>query len=109
MNFERTGQRVIDIMLGDTIVRPSHDTLKGGRINSVSIYIPFNVQEGSVRYADRLDCANAIDEERKTLKLVMHALRDNPKVDGIILFKGTIEGIFFIKNFKKQISTILMK
>lgn len=83
---------MVDILLGNTIVRPNHDTLKGGRISSVSIYIPFNVQEGNVRYAGRLNCVNAIDEKSKTLKLSLKALRDNPKVDGIILFKGTIEG-----------------
>lgn len=61
----------------------------------MSIYIPFSVTKGGyVRYANRLDCDNAFDEKRNTLKVVMTALRDNPKVDGIVLFKGNIDGKF---------------
>ena len=83
-------------MLGDTVVRPNHDTLKAGRVSSVGIYIPFELKNDQIIYADRIDCQNAYDAPNSSLRLKMVASRDNPKVDGIVLFKGTIEG----KSFK---------
>lgn len=91
MNFERLNQRVVNILLGETIVRPSHDTLRSGRISSLNIYLPFTVSKRKVTYAGKTDCQNAIDENAN-LRLRFEPLIDNPKVDGIIMFKGKLEG-----------------
>ena len=91
MNFERLNQRVVNILLGDTIVRPSHDTLKAGRISSLNIYIPLTLKNGKVTYSGKLECVKALDAS-SNLRLRFEPLIDNPKIDGIILFKGKLEG-----------------
>lgn len=94
MNFERLNQRVVNILLGDTIVRPSHDTLRAGRISSLNIYIPISLRNRRVTYAGKLECSNAMDAS-SNLRLRFEPLIDNPKVDGIIMFKGKLEGTFY--------------
>ena len=94
MNFERLNQRVVNILLGDTIVRANHDTLKAGRISSLNIYIPFSLNDGKVVYAGKFECEEAMDGQN--LRLRFEPLIDNPKVDGIVMFKGKLEGIFVI-------------
>jgi hypothetical protein len=78
-------------LLGETIVRPSHDTLKAGRISSLNIYIPFNLTNGKVTYAGKFECDSAMDDNHN-LRLRFEPLIDNPKVDGIVMFKGTLKG-----------------
>jgi Malectin domain len=94
LNFFYTNQRVCHIYLGDTVVRPNHDTLKGGRQSQVSIYLPFNLKDGKVTYARHMDCQNSYNQATRTLRLRFKKVIDNPKVDGIILFKGRLEGIW---------------
>lgn len=94
LNFFYTNQRVCHIYLGDTVVRPNHDTLKGGRQSQVSIYLPFNLKDGKVTYARHMDCQNSYNEATRMLRLRFKKVIDNPKVDGIILFKGRLEGIW---------------
>lgn len=92
LNFFYTNQRVCHIYFGDTVVRPNHDTLKGGRQSQVSIYLPFTLKNGQITYAKHLDCENSYNRDTKTLRLRFKKVIDNPKVDGIILFKGKLEG-----------------
>jgi len=80
-------------------VRHNHDTLKAGRVSSVSIYIPFHKEGMKITYAGRTGCLNAIDPHSGHLKLRLHAVKDNPKIDGIILFKGSISGKKIRLNF----------
>lgn len=74
------------------MVRPNHDTLKGGRQSQVNIYIPFSLRNGQITYAKHMDCENAYDSRTGKLRLRFKKVVDNPKVDGIILFKGKLEG-----------------
>ena len=91
-------------MLGDTVVRPNHDTLKAGRVSSLNIYIPFELKDDQqIIYAGRVNCQNAFDTSKNRLRLKMVASRDNPKVDGIILFKGTIDGKLQINYFRNKL------
>lgn len=93
LNFMYTSQRVSHIYLGDSVVRPNHDTLKGGRQSQVSVYIPFRLRANVVTYADHMLCEKAFDESTKTLRLRFKKVLDNPKVDGIVLFKGRLAGM----------------
>jgi hypothetical protein len=81
----------MNILIGDTIVRPSHDTLKAGRISSLNIYVPFNLKDGVVVYANKYECENGMDEGNN-LRLRLEPLIDNPKIDGIVMMKGTLKG-----------------
>lgn len=91
LNFMSTGQRVAHVYLGDSVIRPNFDTLKGGRQSQVSLYVPFKLENGQVYYAGNRLCEQAFDRSSSTLKLRFKKVIDNPKVDGIILFKGTLE------------------
>jgi hypothetical protein len=92
LNFMYTKQRVCHIYFGESVVRPNHDTLKGGRQSQVSIYLPFTLKEGQITYAGHMDCDKAYDPATRTLKLRFKKVLDNPKVDGIVLFKGKLTG-----------------
>jgi len=92
LNFMYTKQRVCHIYFGDSVIRPNHDTLKGGRQSQVSIYLPFTLKEGQITYASHMDCERAYDPSTRTLKLRFKKVLDNPKIDGIILFKGKLVG-----------------
>lgn len=76
-------------------MRANHDTLKAGRLSSLNIYIPFNLSNGKIVYAGKFECENALDKNSH-LRLRFEPLIDNPKVDGIIMFKGKIEGKFLL-------------
>ena len=90
LNFNNVNQRVTHIFLGETVVRPNHDTVRGGSKAQVSVYIPFNVRNNRVLYMKDIECDNALTSS-KALRLRFKAVYDNPKVDGIVLFKGTLE------------------
>lgn len=90
LNFNNVNQRVTHIFLGETVVRPNHDTVRGGSKAQVSVYIPFSVRNNRVVYMKDIECDNALTSS-KALRLRFKAVYDNPKVDGIVLFKGTLE------------------
>lgn len=90
LNFNNVNQRVVHIFLGDTVVRPNHDTVRGGSKAQVSVYIPFSVKNNRVVYLKDLECENALTSGR-AVRLRFKAVYDNPKVDGIVLFKGSLE------------------
>ena len=91
LNIMFTNQRVCHIYFGDSVVRPNHDTLKGGPKAQVPIYLPFSLKQGTVTYANNMFCEKAYDPSTKTLRLRFKKVSDNPKIDGIILFRGKLE------------------
>lgn len=91
LNLMYPGLRVFHIYFGDSVVRPNFDIIKGGRQSQVSLYLPFSLRLGEIQYANYLDCEKAYNSNTKTLRLRFKKYIENPKIDGIVLFKGKIE------------------
>lgn len=88
-------RRVFHIALGDQIVRKDFDINEGGIVCSTPIYIPFEVtSSGKVIYNKKFECANAYDLGTSSLSFFLQPKVEHPKIDGLILFKGELEGIF---------------
>ena len=96
VNFAMVGKRVTNIYLGDTKVITNHDTLKAGRLAAVNLYLPITIKDNQeVIFDGHTACLNAFISSRLSLKF--EPVKDNPKVDGIVVFKGTIDGNSFLK------------
>lgn len=62
-------------------------------VASTPIYVPISIKDdGTVIYNNRVNCANAYDMESRTFTLRLKPKIENPKIDGIILFKGKLDG-----------------
>ena len=62
-------------------------------MSALNIYIPIQKVGNDIIYAGRLACQNAYDANSGSLRFRMQAVKDNPKIDGIVMFKGTIDGM----------------
>ena len=104
VNLMYTNSRVSHIYFGDTVVRPSYDTLKVGNKQQVSLYLPFTLKNGKLVYTKNTECEKAYDSNSKLLRLRFKKVLDNPKVDGIVLFKGKLEetNFFFLDDMRRE-------
>lgn len=100
--FEEQGNRVWDVLVGDTVVLERLDVAKeAGRFASVNQYIPFTFKNGKVlltpisrhgKTSTDAEARNSYDSRKGTLRISFkHLGKDNPMINGIILFKGQLE------------------
>ena len=97
MYFEENGKRVFNILFGDTLVVEGIDIFeKVGKYAAYDEYIEFELNDDIIYYKGKA-CANAYKFMSKKLILGFEKTdRDNPKVDGIILFQGTLDGKYIL-------------
>lgn len=85
--------RLFHIALGDNILLKDFDIHDGGDMSISPIYIPFSINnEGLVIYDDKRECHGAYNKDSKVLSVNLKPHVEKPKIDGLVLFKGTIEG-----------------
>ena len=81
------------MMFGKTHVKKELDIAKAaGKHAAHNVYYPF-VFDGSRILYNRKECQDAYDPSTRSLKLVFkHLGIDNPMVNAIILYEGTLKG-----------------
>jgi len=92
LTMDRIGARVFNIKFGDFKVVDGLDIFdKAGRNTAYEKYIEFELKDDEIFYQDHV-CSNAYRFKDKKLVLEFEKTdRGSPKVDGIILFKGTLK------------------
>jgi len=91
LTIDRTGARLFNIKFGDKKIVDSLDIYhKVGRFTAYEEYIEFELKDDEIFYQENV-CSNAYKFKDKTLVLEFEKTDQGlPKVNGIILFKGTL-------------------
>lgn len=90
--FNRVNEKVFDVSLGNLKVIKNLDIYKKvGRETAYDEYVEFELKKGKVYYKGK-EASGAYDEDEKKIKLkFLKGSNDNPKINGIVLIKGTIQ------------------
>ena len=99
--FNNRGEKIFDVALGkEKIIKNLDIYNKVGKAEAYDEYIEFEIRNRQVYYKNKL-CNKALDEE----KLLINFLKgkaDNPKVNAILLIKGTLKDTDYIEKRKKD-------
>ena len=113
VNFMGEGSRVFNIKLGKDYVKKGFDILRGGHTAEVNLYIPIELNEKKEIIYNGSVLKNAFQSNH--LNLVFEPVADNPKVNGIILYRGDLKDTDYhnleqIRSaWDKQFKTIMEK
>lgn len=93
MYFQKEGQRVFDIKIGDTIVISNFDVIQktGARYAAHEEYFEFEVRDAAV-YVNGAKITNGLKAGSIQLTFAK-GKADNPIIQAIILYQGPLEGI----------------
>lgn len=91
MHFKEANKRAFNIVFGDKVVVEKLDIVgKVGPFAAYDEYIEFTFENGKVFFRGE-PCENAFDVETGKLKVTFQKIGvDNPKVDGLVLFRGPL-------------------
>lgn len=94
MYFEKPGQRVFDIKIGDTIVIADMDVIEksGGKYAAHEEYLEFEIKDAAV-YVNNAKIKNGL--KAGTLQLTFSKGKaDNPIIQAIVIYNGPVECTF---------------
>lgn len=99
--FDNKGRKVFNIALGSEIVVADLDIYsKVGKFSPYDEFIEFDIKQKTLYFKNTpISTAYKADKNVVVVNL-MKGARDNPKINGIVLVKGTLEGIIYIKWFR---------
>ena len=85
--FTRANEKVFDIALGKkTVVKNLDIYEKVGKGNAYDEYVEFTLKNNKI-YFNGNECNGAYENEQLKLKF-LKGYKDNPKINGILLYKG---------------------
>jgi Malectin domain len=92
LNFHMVRQRSMRVLIGSHEVIPEFDIVRAAaNFTQVPIYLPFTVlEDGTLLYNDQKNLPDGIVDTNK-LHLTLERITDNPKIDGLILFKSRLD------------------
>lgn len=96
MYFEKQGQRVFNIKIGNTVIIENMDVYAkaGAKYAAHEEYIEIKVQDGEVYYKDVV-IPNALS--RGQLQLTFSKGKaDNPIIQAIVVYNGPVTGTFWV-------------
>ena len=90
--FNSKGEKVFDFKIGDTTILENIDIFeKVGKNNAYDEFIEFELKNNKI-FVDGKEAANGYDEENKKLQISFDKKdKDNPKINAILIVKGTIK------------------
>lgn len=99
--FNEVNEKVFDVALGKEIILKDIDIFaRVGKAQAHDEYISFELQNNRV-LVNRKEITGAYDVSSKLLKLrFIKGLKDNPKINAILLIKGDINGNISILNIR---------
>lgn len=100
--FNSANEKVFDINIGNKLVVKHLDIYsKVGKSTAYDEFVEFEIKNGKAYLNGKL-ADNGYDSSNNTLKVVFKkAERDNPKINGILVIKGTLQDTDYA-NFKLQ-------
>lgn len=92
MYFEKAGQRVFDIKIGDTVAVADMDVIakSGGKYAAHEQYLEFEIKDASV-YLNNVKVKNGLKGGNLQLTF-SKGKADNPIIQGLIVYQGPVEG-----------------
>jgi len=94
--FNEKKKRVFNLKFGDRIVANEIDIVAlVGKSAAYDEYTEFELKDEAIYFKGAI-CPSAYDPINKNMRVVFEKTSyDNPKVDGIVLYRGTLDGIIF--------------
>lgn len=101
--FQSVGEKVFDVSLGKMTIIKNLDIFKEvGKATALDKYIEFKIKNGVVLVNGK-EAKNAFDPNQKVLKIkFIKGSRDNPKINAIVIYNGSINDTNFAEEKKKQ-------
>lgn len=91
--FTSENEKVFDVALGRKTVIKNLDIFSVvGKLNAYDEYLEITLKDDKIIH-NKSEAVGAYDPSKKTLKLsFVKGPKDNPKINGIVVLKGTVEG-----------------
>jgi len=104
--FSNPNEKIFDINFGDQNIIKNLDIFKNaGKNFAYDEYIEFIIKNDNVYFNNKL-ISSAFNKEKKTLNIkFIKTIKDNPKINGIILVKGTIDDTDY-DEYKNKLESI---
>jgi hypothetical protein len=104
--FSSSNEKIFDINFGDKTVVKNLDIFKNsGKNFAYDEYIEFVIKNGNLYYNNKV-ISSGYNKEKKTLNVrFVKTLKDNPKVNGILLIKGTIDDTDY-DDYKNKLESV---
>ena len=101
--FTSTNEKVFDVAFGKLTIIKNLDIFKEvGKAAALDKYIEFKISNNQV-FVNGKEAKNAYDYKQKVLKVkFLKGSRDNPKINGIVIYNGSINDTNFAEEKKKQ-------
>ena len=100
--FTNKGDKVFNVALGrETVIKNLDIYNKVGKAYALDEYIEFEIRNKQVYYKNK-NCAKALDSDNKLLINFVKGSADNPKINAILLIKGSLKDTDYIEKMKKE-------
>ena len=99
--FTNKGDKIFNVALGrETIIKNLDIYSKVGKAYALDEYIEFEIRNKQVYYKNK-NCAKALMGDKLQINFVKGSA-DNPKVNAILLVKGSLKDTDYIEKMKKE-------
>ena len=99
--FTNKGDKVFNVALGkETVIKNLDIYSKVGKAYALDEYIEFEIRNKQVYYKNK-NCAKALMNDKLQLNFVKGS-SDNPKINAILLVKGSLKDTDYIEKMKKE-------
>ena len=99
--FTTKGEKIFDVNLGkQTVIQNLDIYAKVGKAQALDEYVEFEIRNKQVYYQNK-NCGKALDGENLVINF-MKGKRDNPKINAILLIKGTLKDTDYSEKKKKE-------
>jgi len=100
--FNLKGEKIFNVALGkETIIKNLDIYAKVGKAEALDEYIEFEIRNEQVFYKGKV-CKNALDQNDNLVVNFLKGSADNPKVNAILLIKGTLKDTDYTEKKKKD-------
>lgn len=91
--FQAANEKVFDVALGRKTILKNLDIFATvGKATAYDEYVEFELKNDKI-YHNNGEVSDAYDTQKKAIKIrFLKGPRDNPKINAIVILKGTIEG-----------------
>jgi hypothetical protein len=99
--FTNKGDKIFNVALGrETIIKNLDIYSKVGKAYALDEYIEFEIRNKQVYYKNK-NCAKALEGERLQINFNKGSA-DNPKINAILLIKGSLKDTDYIEKMKEE-------
>ena len=100
--FTNKGDKIFNVALGrETIIKNLDIYSKVGKAYALDEYVEFEIRNKQVYYKNK-NCAKALMGDKLQINFVKGSA-DNPKVNAILLVKGSLKDTDYIEKMKKEV------